>query len=142
MEPPRAYLTPEGISEAVRSYVEARLSLVAPAGDWTRCNGRFTWCGDVLEFLVEGLERHVAQQGFTFREPFPGPIRLWDEDQHPDGEHVRRFWTVAVDKASGRPIARLCTLFFHRHDSVALPRSPQIVAFPPDFQVDRIEEPL
>ena len=136
MDSPNISFTPEQVSEAVRTYVYARLSEVAPAGDWSQCNGRFAWCGDVLDFLADGLEQHVARLGLTFRDAFPGPLRLWDEDQHPNGEHARRFWTIAFDSASGQPLAKLCTIFFHRHDCVALPRPPQIVAFPPDFRVD------
>ncbi|MEW6544675.1 MAG: hypothetical protein AB1411_13845 [Nitrospirota bacterium] len=127
--------TPEAVSHAVEEYLGQRQAEILPAGDQSTGGRRFTWCGDVLEFLVEGLAERLAARGITFTSPFPGPLRLWDEDQQPDGQHVRRFWTTALER--GCPIAKLCTFFFHRHDTPALPRAPKVVGFPPDY----LEEP-
>ncbi len=123
-------ITPAILSQTVQAHLDQRLEEIAPCGDWSRCNQQFSWCGDLFDFLVEGIEKRVAQMGVTFREAYPGPLKLWDEDQATDGTHVRRFWTMALEQ--GCPIAKLCTFFFHRHDTVALPRPPQVVAFPPD----------
>ncbi len=129
-KPPK--ITPAILSREVETHLEQRLEEVAPHGDWSRCDQQFAWCGDLFDFLVEGVEQRVSQLGVTFREAYPGPLRLWDEDQAADGTHVRRFWTVALER--GCPIAKLCTFFFHRHDTAVLPRPPQVVAFPPDHR--------
>jgi hypothetical protein len=68
--------------------------------------------------------------GITFAHPFPGPLRLMDEVQRADGQHVRRFLTVALHH--GCPIARICTFFFHRHDQISLPQAPLVMAFTPN----------
>ncbi|MGQ0810591.1 MAG: DUF6022 family protein [Nitrospiraceae bacterium] len=130
-------LTPETISETVQRHLDQRLAEVSSLGDRALCNRRFSWCGDLLDYLVEGVEEKLAKLGITLREPFPGPMRLLDEDQHPNGQHVRRFWTVALER--GCPIAKLCTLFFHRHDTPALPRPPQVLAYPPDHDEESKE---
>lgn len=129
MKNQRPPASPEQISGTVKAYLDERAGLIAPAGDGSRCGRRFAWCGDVLDFLADGIEDHVTARGFTFRGGFPGPLRLWDEDQEPDGEHARRFWAVAFDCTTGRPLANVCTVFFHRHDRVVLPRAPLVLAF-------------
>lgn len=131
--------SPEQISAAIKAYLDLRAGQLAPEGDWSKSAGRFSWCGEVLAFLADGLEAYAAARGFTFRGGYPGPLRLWDEDQQPDGEHARRFWTTAVDRETGRPLASICTVFFHRHDRVALPRPPLVLAFEVASSVD--EEP-
>ena len=124
-------LQPETIGRALQDYLGERQAQIASTGDRSRTGLVFAWCGDVLEFLVEGVAERFAARGISFSSPFPGPFRLWDEDQQPDGEHVRRFWTTALDH--GCPVAKLCTFFFHRHDTPAIPRPPRVVAFPPDY---------
>jgi hypothetical protein len=131
-------MTPETVSQAVQGYLDERCAQILPSGDRSSTGRRFGWCGDVLEFLVEGLSERLAARGITFQSPFPGPFRLWDEDQQPDGEHVRRFWTVALER--GCPIAKLCTFFFHRHDRAAIPKPPRVVGFPPDYGGDEAED--
>jgi hypothetical protein len=125
-------VTPEAVSLAIQDYLAERHSTILPSGDHAQDGRQFTWCGEVLEFLTEGLVERFAARGITFTKSFPGPFRLMDEDQQADGQHVRRFWTVALDH--GCPIAKLCTFFFHRHDQVPLPQPPQVVGFPPDHQ--------
>jgi hypothetical protein len=125
-------MTPVALSQALEEYLGERRAQILSSGERSASGYRFSWCGDVLEFLVEGLAERFAARGITFTSPFPGPFRLWDEDQHPDGEHVRRFWTTALDR--GCPVAKLCTFFFHRHDTPSLPRAPKVVGFPPDYR--------
>ncbi len=133
--------SPEQISDIVKAYLDQRAGQIEPAGDRARPGHRFAWCGDVLDFLTDGIEDHVTAQGFTFRGRYPGPLRLWDEDQQPDGEHARRFWSVAFDCLTGRPLANVCTVFFHRHDRVALPRAPLVVAVAVESEVTREQIP-
>jgi hypothetical protein len=123
-------LTPEHLSRTIEAYFAERQAELLPSGEQTSDGRRLSWCGDVLEFLTEGLVERLAARGITFSKSFPGPFRLMDEEQLAGGNHVRRFWTMALDH--GCPIARLCTCFFHRHDQVQLPQPPQIVAYPPD----------
>ncbi len=132
--------SPERIADIVKAYLDQRADQLEPAGDGARSGRRFAWCGDVLDFLTDGIEDHVTEQGFTFRGSYPGPLRLWDEDQQPDGEHARRFWAVAFECKTGRPVANVCTVFFHRHDRVALPRAPLVLAVAIESMVD--QEPL
>lgn len=131
-------MTPEAVSQAVQVYLDERRALLDASGEGTACGRRFSWCGDVLEFLTEGVADRLAGLGITFQRPFPGPFRLWDEEQRPDGTHVRRFWTTALER--GCPIAKLCTFFFHRHDQVAVPHPPRVVGFPPDHRPDPRED--
>jgi len=126
----RTPLTPEYLSHTIEGYFAERQAELLPSGEQTKDGKQFSWCGDVLEFLTEGLVEHLAARGITFSKSFPGPFRLMDEEQLANGDHVRRFWTMALNH--GCPIARLCTYFFHRHDQVPLPHPPQVVAFPPD----------
>lgn len=128
----RTALTPEDIRHRIEAYLEERHAELLSSGEATKDGTRFSWCGDVLEFLIEGLTKRLADQGITFSKSFPGPFRLMDEDQSPTGDHVRRFWTTALDH--GCPIARLCTSFFHRHDRVTLPRLPTITTYPHNHQ--------
>ncbi len=128
----RAALTPDDIRLTIESYFAERHAELLSSGEATKDGKRFAWCGDVLEFLIEGLTKRLADQGITFSKSFPGPFQLMDEDQSPTGDHVRRFWTTALDH--GCPIARLCTSFFHRHDRVTLPRLPTITAYPHNHQ--------
>lgn len=121
---------PEEVQQVVVGYMDERRSELLPSGQASKDGRAFSWCGEVLDFLVEGMGERLAPYGITFTTPFPGPFRLWDEDQRPDGVHVRRFWTTAL--ANGCPIARLCTLFHHRHDQVQLPAPPQVIAYPVD----------
>lgn len=123
-------LTTEHLSRTIEHYFAERQAGILPSGHETADGKRLSWCGDVLEYLVEGLADRLAARGITFSQPFPGPFRLMDEDQLADGQHVRRFWTTVL--AHGCPIARLCTYFFHRHDQVALPQPPRVVSFPAD----------
>jgi hypothetical protein len=136
MDNDQSQMTPETVGQAVKDYLAARQAEMLPSGDSDAHGRRFGWCGDVLEFLVEGLGERLSAIGITFTNPFPGPFRLLDEDQQPNGEHVRRFWTTALSR--GCPIARLCTFFFHRHDQTAIPRLPLVVAFPPDYQEEEV----
>lgn len=123
-------LGPEQVGQTIEDYFVERQSNLLPCGAQTKEGRRFSWCGEVLEYLTEGLAERLAARGISFSQPFPGPFRLMDEDQLADGRHVRRFWTTVF--AQGCPIARLCTYFFHRHDQVALPQLPHVVAFPAD----------
>ncbi len=122
--------TPQVVSDEIQAYVAERQSELLASGDASRDGRRFSWCGDILDFLTEGLAERLAARGITFTNTFPGPLRLMDEDQQPNGQHVRRFWTVALHH--GCPIARICTLFFHRHDQVNLPRTPLVIAYAPN----------
>ena len=126
----RNALTPEHLSRTIEEYLAERQAELLPSGDRTKDGKRFTWCGDVLEFLTDGLAERLATSGITFSKSFPGPFRLMDEEQLTGGNHIRRFWTIALHR--GCPIARLCTYFFHRHDQVPLPQLPHVVAYPPD----------
>ena len=126
----RTPLTPERLSRTIEDYFAERQTKLLPSGEQTKDGKRFSWCGDVLEFLTDGLAERLSASGITFSKSFPGPFRLMDEEQLAGGNHVRRFWTMALDH--GCPIARLCTHFFHRHDQVPLPQPPQVVAYPPD----------
>lgn len=123
-------LTPEIVSHEIQAYVAERQTKLLPSGEASRDGRRFSWCGEILDFLTEGLTERFAAKGITFTNAFPGPLRLMDEDQQPNGQHVRRFWTVALHH--GCPIARICTYFFHRHDQVSLPQVPRIVAYAPN----------
>ncbi len=114
----------EDIRQTVAGHLSERHAQLAPSGRQTKDGRLFTWCGEVLDFLVEGLTERLAARGLTCTPPYPGPFRLMDEDQYPDGRHVRRFWTVV--RAGGCPIARLCTRFIHRHDEVRLPEAPLV----------------
>lgn len=128
----RIPLTTDHVRESIEAYFAERQAEILPSGEGTKDGRRFSWCGDVLEFLTEGLAERLASRGITFSKSFPGPFRLMDEDRSANGDHVRRFWTTVLDH--GCPIARLCTSFFHRHDRVRLPHSPTITAYPPDYQ--------
>ncbi|TAJ23218.1 MAG: hypothetical protein EPO64_11700 [Nitrospirae bacterium] len=139
MDQQESILTPETVSQAVQNYLDERHTQILPPGDRSSAGRRFGWCGDVLEFLVEGIADRFASHGIAFNSPYPGPFRLWDEDQHQDGEHVRRFWTTAVDRDTGCPIAKLCTFFFHRHDTAAIPNPPRVVGFPADDPADEAD---
>ncbi len=124
--------TPDAIARAVQAHLDERQAGLASTDRSSPADPArtFTWCGDVFDYLAEGVTERLAACGIHLSSPFPGPFRLWDEDQRPDGEHVRRFWTTAL--SHGCPVARLCTSFFHRHDATALPRPPRVEAFPPD----------
>jgi Family of unknown function (DUF6022) len=132
-------LTPEHLSRTIEEHFAERQAEILPSGQQTKDGKRLSWCGDVLEYLTEGLAERLAARGITFSKAFPGPFRLMDEDQLTDGQHVRRFWTMALDH--GCPIARLCTYFFHRHDQVTLPQPPRVIAYPPDHPEPDTEEP-
>lgn len=124
--------SPQSVGDEIQAYVAERQSKLLASGEGS-CDGRrFSWCGDILDFLTEGLDERLAARGITFTAAFPGPLRLMDEDQQPNGQHVRRFWTVALH--SGCPIAKICTLFFHRHDQVKLPQPPRVVAYALDHE--------
>lgn len=132
-------LTPEHLSRTIEEYFAERQAELLPSGEQTKDGKQLSWCGDVLEYLTDGLAERLAARGITFSNAFPGPFRLMDEDQLTDGRHIRRFWTMALDH--GCPIARLCTYFFHRHDQVTLPQAPQVIAYPPDHPIPDAEEP-
>jgi hypothetical protein len=133
----RSPLTPECVRRTIEEYFAERQAEILPSGEQTKDGRTFSWCGDVLEFFTEGLAERLAPQGITFSKSFPGPLRLMDEDRLESGIHVRRFFTVALEH--GRPIARLCTYFFHRHDRVTLPHLPKVVAYPPDHPAPETE---
>ncbi|MCC6140193.1 MAG: hypothetical protein IT389_06200 [Nitrospira sp.] len=132
-------LTPERLSRTIEQYFAERQAKILPSGEQAKDGTRLSWCGDVLEYLTAGLAERLAARGVTFSKAFPGPFRLMEEDQLTDGQHIRRFWTTALDH--GCPIARLCTYFFHRHDQVTLPQPPQVIAYPPDYPEPDMEEP-
>ncbi|MDO9117457.1 MAG: hypothetical protein Q7U39_05845 [Nitrospira sp.] len=132
-------VTPEHLSRTIEAYFAERQAAILPSGEQTTDGKQLSWCGEVLEYLTEGLAERLAGRGITFSKAFPGPFRLMDEDQMADGQHVRRFWTMALDH--GCPIARLCTIFFHRHDNVTLPQPPRVMAYPPDHPEPHMEEP-
>ncbi|MFO0765196.1 MAG: hypothetical protein U0231_00055 [Nitrospiraceae bacterium] len=115
----RSNPTPDWISHEIRLYLTARENELLPSGEGTKDGRRFGWCGDVFDFLCEGLAERLAGHNITFAAAFPGPFRLLDEDQQPNGQHIRRFWTTALHQ--GCPIARLCTYFFHRHQVIVWP---------------------
>ena len=123
-------LTPEYVCRLIEEYFVERQAELLPSGEETKDGRRFSWCGDLLEFFTEGLTERLAAGGITFSKTFPGPFRLMDEVRSANGDHVRKFWTTALDH--GCPIARLCTYFFHRHDRITLPHPPKVVAYPPD----------
>lgn len=128
MNPSNPAPTPQALGDEIQAYVAERQGEILASGEASRDGRRFSWCGDILDFLTEGLGERLAAKGITFTSVFPGPLRLMDEDQQPNGQHVRRFWTVALHR--GCPIAKICTLFFHRHDQVKLPRMPRVIAYP------------
>lgn len=132
-------ITPEHLGRTIEEYFAERQAKLLPSGEQTKDGKQFSWCGDVLEYLTDGLAERLAARGITFSKAFPGPFRLMDEDQLTDGRHIRRFWTMALDH--GCPVARLCTYFFHRHDQVTLPQPPRVVAYPPDHPEPDQEEP-
>jgi len=132
-------MTPEQLSRTIEEYFAERQAEILPSGEQTKDGKRLSWCGDVLEYLTEGLAERLAARGITFNKAFPGPFRLMDEDQLTDGRHVRRFWTMALDR--GCPIAQLCTYFFHRHDQVTLPQPPQVIAYPLDHPEPDAKDP-
>lgn len=134
----RTPLSPEHLSRSIEGYFAERQAELLPSGEQTKDGKQFSWCGDVLEFLTEGLGDRLAARGITFSKSFPGPFRLMDEEQLANGDHVRRFWTMALDH--GCPIAKLCTYFFHRHDQVPLPQPPHVVAYPPDHPAPEASE--
>lgn len=121
--------TPETVIHEIQVHVAERQMELLPSGEASKDGRYFAWCGDILDFLTEGLAERCAAKGITFTDVFPGPFRLMDEEQQPDGQHVRRFWTVALHR--GCPIARICTYFFHRHDQVSLPQLPRVVGYAP-----------
>lgn len=123
-------VTPEFVRRTIEEHFVARQAELLPSGEQSRDGRRFSWCGDLLEFFAEGVAERLASKGITFSKSFPGPFRLMDEEQAPNGDHVRRFWTTVLSQ--GCPIARLCTYFFHRHDRVTLPQLPKVVTYPPD----------
>lgn len=123
-------LTPEHLSQTIEAYFAERQAEILPSGEQSKDGKRLSWCGDVLEYLTDGLAERLAARGITFSKTFPGPFRLMDEDQLTDGQHIRRFWTMALDH--GCPITKLCTYFFHRHDQIPLPKPPRVVAYPLD----------
>jgi hypothetical protein len=129
---PDTSLTPEYVRRTIEEHFLAQQAELLPSGEQTKNGRRFSWPGDLLEFLSEGVAERLAAKGITFSKSFPGPFRLMDEEQAENGDHVRRFWTTVL--SHGCPIARLCTYFFHRHDRVTLPRLPIVVAYPPDHQ--------
>ena len=132
MKPSTLAPTPQSLGDEIQAYVVERQSKLLASGEASRDGRRFSWCGDILDFLTEGLDERLAARDITFTNAFPGPLRLMDEEQQPNGEHVRRFWTIALHR--GCPIARICTLFFHRHDQVKLPQPPRVVAYTLDHQ--------
>lgn len=132
MEPSTPAPTPQSLGDEIQAYVVERQSKLLASGEASRDGRRFSWCGDILDFLAEGLDEKLAARDITFTNAFPGPLRLMDEEQEPNGQHVRRFWTIALHR--GCPIARICTLFFHRHDQVKLPQPPRVVAYALDHQ--------
>ncbi|MBM4126276.1 MAG: hypothetical protein FJ247_02860 [Nitrospira sp.] len=134
---PDASLTPEYVRHAIEEHFLARQAELHPSGEQTKDGRRFSWCGDLFDFFVEGLAERLAASGITFSQSFPGPFRLLDEEQAANGDHVRRFWTTVL--SHGCPIARLCTYFFHRHDRVPLPQLPKVVAYPPDHLAPETE---
>ncbi len=122
---------PLDIAQCVQRFLDTRLKKVAPHDDWSWCEKNFTWCGDLLDFLIQGLPSYTQTLGFTFQDPFPGLFRLWDEDQFPDGTHLRRFWTTALNCSDRSPVAIVQTHFYHRHDQVALPHPIRIRGMSP-----------
>ncbi|GKS59140.1 hypothetical protein YTPLAS18_26670 [Nitrospira sp.] len=126
----KALSSPNDVRHIVAEYLKERRAHILPSGQGSQDGRVFSWCGEVLDFLVEGIGERLAVHGIAFTSPFPGPFRLWDEERNQDGTHVRRFWTTAL--AHGSPIARLCTLFFHRHDQVRIPAPPHVIAYPID----------
>lgn len=130
-------LTPDDIRCTIEAHFAEQHTKLLPSGEETKDGRRFSWCGDVLDFLIEGLAERLANRGISFSKSYPGPFRLMDEDRSSNGDHVRRFWTTAIDR--GCPIARLCTSFFHRHDRIGLPHPPTISTYPPDHQGPEME---
>ncbi|HSN05191.1 MAG TPA: hypothetical protein VLS44_09425 [Nitrospira sp.] len=132
-------MTPSELSQSVERYFAERHAHLASSGDRTQDGRQFTWCGEVFDYLTEGLTERLAAIGITFSQTFPGPFRLLDEEQRADGQHIRRFWTTALQR--GCPVAKLCTSFVHRHDQVTLPELPHVQAYPPDHPTLDTEEP-
>ena len=135
-------VTPAMISGVAQQYLEKRAMKIMSVEDQSSGGREFIWCGEVLDFLVEGLVDHVRELGLglVFHPVFPGPIKLWDEDQQPDGVHVRRYWTTAIEEETHQPIGKICTFFYHRHDTTAIPQLPRVVGFPPNFNQGEDEE--
>ena len=82
-------LTPATVSRDIEAYVAARQAELLPSGEASKDGRRFSWCGEILDFLTEGLAERFAAKGITFTDAFPGPLRLMDEDQQPNGQHVQ-----------------------------------------------------
>ena len=125
------HVEPQEIAYLIQQYLDTQLAGVVSNNDWSWCEQHFTWCGELLDYLIEGLESHTRTLGFGFQDPFPGPFRLWDEDQFPNGDHVRRFWTTALHNSSKCPLAIIHTTFHHRHDRIALPHPIQVQGLDP-----------
>ncbi|MCL4352830.1 MAG: DUF6022 family protein, partial [Firmicutes bacterium] len=81
-------------------------------------------------FLVScrtDVAQMLADQGYTLRELFPGTFARSRETVREDGVHQRLF-SCAVRIPSG-PVRFLLTMFFHRHDNLAIPQSPQVIGW-------------
>ena len=135
-------VTPAMLGDLVQQYLEERAMMIMSVEDQSSSGREFSWCGEVLDFLIQGLDEHVRELGMAcvFHPSFPGPLKLWDEDQQPDGVHVRRYWTTAIDEISHQPIGEFCTFFYHRHDTTAIPQLPRVVGFSPNFRQEDDDE--
>jgi hypothetical protein len=96
-------LTAETVGYEIQAYIAERQTKLLPSGEGSKDGRRFSWCGEILDFLAEGLVERFAARGITFADSFPGPVRLMDEDQHPDGQHVRRFGRSPCTTAAPSP---------------------------------------
>ena len=57
--------TPEQLSRTIEAYFAERQAAILPSGEQTTDGKRLSWCGDVLEYLTEGLAERLAAQGIT-----------------------------------------------------------------------------
>ena len=79
MKSTMAIPTPQSVGDEIQSHMAERQRELLASGDASRDGRCFSWCGDILDFLIEGLGDRLAARGITFTSAFPGPLRLMDE---------------------------------------------------------------
>lgn len=114
MKAPRSPLTPETVIHEIQAYVAERQMELLPSGEASKDGRCFSWCGEILDFLTEGLAERCAVKGITFTDVFPGPFRLMDEEQQPNGSTCgasgRSPCIVAVPSPGSAPTSSIGTI--------------------------------
>ncbi len=67
----------EHLSQAIEEYFAERQASILPSGKHTTDGKQLSWCGDVLEYLTEGLAERLAARGITFSKAFPDRSGSW-----------------------------------------------------------------